>query len=71
VPADTPVRVIVSPQYGAGDRTISNPTPLTGLAPCMTMPGQQCRQASVTVAIAPTGVGVISAVISDPVTPVP
>lgn len=70
VPSGTPVKVIVSPQFGAGGRSISGPTPLTGPAACATAPGEQCMHATVAVPIPAAGSGIISALI-DAVTPVP
>ena len=43
--------------------------PPTGPLDCVTMPGQQCMHAAVSVPIVPNGAGIISAVI-DSVTPV-
>ncbi len=70
VPDGTLVKVIASPQFGAGDRVISAPTPLTGPSPCSADPTSQCMQATVPVTLPPTGVGVISALI-DSVVAVP
>ena len=69
VPSGTAVKVIVRPQAGAGASSVSDPVGFAGPLNCMTMPGQQCTAATVTVPIAPNGAGLISAVI-DSVTPV-
>jgi hypothetical protein len=70
VPDGTLVKVIASPQFGAGDRVISAPTALTGPSPCSADPTSQCMQATVAVTLPPTGVGIISALI-DSVVAVP
>ncbi len=70
VPSGTPVKVMVKPQAGAGPSSISDPVLLVGPpAACVTMAGQECMTATLTVPIAANGAGLISAVI-DSVTPV-
>ena len=61
VPSGTPVKVIVKPQAGTGPASISDPTQLAGPSGCVTMPGEQCMSAPVTVPIAPaTIIGSVS-----------
>jgi hypothetical protein len=68
VPSGTPVKVIVSPQYGAGPRII---LPLAGSPPiALTGSVWQPKHATVSVTLPDTGVGIISALI-DSVVPEP
>ncbi len=63
VPSGTMAKVLVGPQYGAGDRIISPPVALTGSV-------GQPKRATVQVNLPPSGVGIISALI-DSVVPEP
>lgn len=62
-PSGTLAKVLVGPQYGAGDRIITPPVALTG-------PVGQPKRATVLVTLPPSGVGIISALI-DSVVPEP
>jgi hypothetical protein len=64
VPSGTQAQVLVGPQFGSGDRIITGPITLTGAV-------GQPKTGSIAVTIPATGVGVISAVIRDPVVPEP
>ena len=69
VPNNTPFKVFVGRQFGAGDRVIFPRPTVDPLFLLTRLPGQ-VKRATVIVQLPPSGVGIISAVI-DSVVPEP